>query len=100
MFQDNKQKWSIMLLKSKPFQEVMGEYTTKISSLVEKEVAKNRQQLSMYLTHPRIFKEKVPSGVKLPKDVKVHEMGSLTRNNTESKSNTAGTPKSNMTKYP
>lgn len=56
MFNENKQKWSLLLLKSKPFQECFAEFTTKVSSLVEREVTSNRQQLSMYLSHPRVFK--------------------------------------------
>ena len=54
---ENKQKWSIMLIKTKAFQEVFQEYTQKVASMIEKEVTKNRQQLGLYLTHPRIFKE-------------------------------------------
>ena len=46
-----------MLLKSKPFQECFAEFTQRVSTLVEKEVSKNRQQLSIYLTHPRIYKQ-------------------------------------------
>ena len=54
---DNKQKWSIMLMKTKAFQDVFQDFTSKVSNMIEKEVTKNRQQLGLYLTHPRIYKE-------------------------------------------
>ena len=56
----------MMLLKSNPFQELLTDFTHKMGVLIEKEVSKNRHQLSLYLTHPRIFKSQV---TKLKNDV-------------------------------
>jgi hypothetical protein len=47
----------MMLIKTKPFQDILNDYSYKVGQLIEKEVTKNREQLSMYLTHPRIFRE-------------------------------------------
>jgi 3-methyladenine DNA glycosylase Tag len=40
---ENKQKWSIMLLKQKQFQEVFTDFTGRVANLIDREVAKNRQ---------------------------------------------------------
>jgi len=76
MFDDNKHKWSMLLLKSKPFQECFAEFTARVASLVEREVHKNRQQLSMYLTHPRVYKESLTKlGGKAKTSMPVQEIG-------------------------
>jgi hypothetical protein len=46
-----------MLMKTKGFQDVFQDFTSKVANMIEKEVTKNRQQLGLYLTHPRIYKE-------------------------------------------
>ena len=54
IFAHNKHQWSVLLLKSPAFQSLLTDFTGRFAHLIEKEVTKNRQQLGLYLTHPRI----------------------------------------------
>lgn len=42
MFQENKQRWSALLLRSPPMQEVIAEFTQRVTLVLEREIANNR----------------------------------------------------------
>eukprot|EP00347_Sterkiella_histriomuscorum_P011047 403373953 len=54
VFQENKQRWSKLFLKSKPLQDLMNDFSQKIQVVLNKEVNNNKDQLTQYIMHPRI----------------------------------------------
>lgn len=54
VYEQNKQRWSHLLLKTKGMQDLMNDFTYKIKTVLEKEITNNKDQLTHYIMHPRV----------------------------------------------